>query len=178
MKNFTYPVFKPAAFLLLVSVFFFACKKSDTAVKPATGVAAVVTAQSVSFDGAAAIAFNSNTAGIVKVGNLITIGAVQDGTTNSIRIVLSNVTGTGTFSLNKDNNEGNGAIISKDFNKPSDTNLNYSTDNSGGGLTGRGSVTITKLTTTYAEGTFDISSYNNSGKNASATQGTFKGHVN
>jgi hypothetical protein len=178
MKTFAHPIFKITAFLLLIVVGFSACKKSSTDVPPSTGTAAVMSAQSISFDGAAGIAFNSNAAGIVKVGNLITIGAVQDGTTNSIRIVLSNVTGTGTFSLNKDNTQGNGAILSKDYNKQTDTNLNYSTDNSGGGLTGRGSVTITKLTATDTEGTFDISGYNASGKNAGASQGTFKGHIN
>jgi hypothetical protein len=178
MKNSIHPIIKVSAFLLFVTVSFVACKKSDPASTSAAGTAAVVTAQSLSFDGATGIAFNSNAGGIVKVGNLITIGAVQDGTSNSIRIVLSNVTGTGTFSLNKDNTQGNGAIISKDYNKPSDINLNYSTDNGGSGLTGRGSVTITKLTATDAEGTFDISGYNASGKNAAATQGTFKGHVN
>ena len=94
------------------------------------------------------------------------------------KVIRKKATSTGTFSLNKDNTQGNGAILSKDYNKITDTNLNYSTDNSGGGLTGRGSVTITKLTATDAEGTFDISGYNASGKNAGASQGTFKGHIN
>lgn len=166
--------------LLLLTVALNACKKSDqaTATATATGTAAVVKAQNFGFDGLAGTPFNSNTAGIVKVGNLLTIAAIQDGTTNSIRIVLTNVTSAGTFKLSQGNAQGNGAIISKDSNKPNDATLNYSTDNSSGTTTGGGQVVITSLTATDAEGTFSIVSYNSAGKAAFAEQGTFKGHVN
>ena len=169
---------KPIILLFLLAVCTGACTKGSNTPKPATGKSAVVTVTSFSFDGAAPTAFNSTIAGIVKVGNLITISSIQDGTTNGISLVLTNVTATGTYPLDKDNAQGNGAIITKDHSKPTDTNLNYSTDNTSGNLTGRGSVVITKLTDTEAEGTFNISAYNASGKNATASQGAFHGAIN
>jgi hypothetical protein len=168
--------FKPIILFILFS--FAACKKSDNSPTTTTGTAAVVKAQNFGFDGLAGTSFTSNAAGIVKVGNIITISAKQDGTTNSISIVLSNVTAAGTFTLNEGNAPGNGAIISKDSSKPTDTSLNYSTDNSGGGMNGGGQVVITSLTATDAEGTFYITAYNRAGKAAFAEQGTFKGHIN
>ena len=151
MKNFI----KPILLLFLLTLAFAACKK-DKKTDTKTGLNATVTASNFGFDGAGGTAFNSTTAGIVKVGPIFTVTAIQNGTTKAIEIVLNNVTATGTYSLDKDNADGNGAIITKDNTKPTDTNLNYSTDNSGGG----GQVKITKLTSTDAEGTFYITAYN------------------
>ncbi|RWY55768.1 hypothetical protein [Mucilaginibacter gilvus] len=153
------------------------CKKDGTS-NP-TGVAATVKASNFGFDGTGATTFTSTAAGMVKVGNLLTISAIKDGTTQSISIVLSNVTAPGTFSLLQDNADGNGAIISKDYTKPTDTALNYSTDNaSSTSVKGGGEVKITSLTSTTAEGTFYIVAHNAAGKDAFAEQGTFTGKLN
>ena len=169
---------KPILLLFMIALTISACKKTDSTVITATGTAAVVTGQNFGFDGAAGVAFNSNTAAIVKVGTLITISAIQDGTSNAIKIVINNVTAAGTFVLDKDNTQGNGAIITKDNNKPTDNTLNYSTDNTSGVNKGSGQVKITSLTGTDAEGTFNIVAYNSAGKAATVSQGTFKGHIN
>lgn len=178
MKNFIHQIIKVAAFCLLISAFLFSCKKIVAVATSSTGLLTVVTAQSISFDGAAGFAFNSNIGTMQKAGNTLNITAIQDGKSNFITIIIIKLTGTGTYNFDS-GNQISVAGIGKDYNKSSDTNLSYSTDNSGGGgLTGRGSVTITKLTATDAEGTFEITGYNASGKTASATHGTFKGHVN
>jgi hypothetical protein len=171
-------VIKTILFSLVLAVTFSGCKKSDT-VTANVGVAATVTASNFGFDGGTTSAFKSTTAGMVRLGNIFTITAIQDGTPVSVSIVLGNVTATGTFSLNKGNTQGNGAIISKDYSKPTDTNLNYSTDNvNATGTIGGGQVVITKLTATEAEGTFYIVAYNGAKKDAFVEQGKFTGKVN
>lgn len=162
---------------LMLAVTFSACKKNDDT--SATGTKALVTAANFGFDGGATSAFKSTAAGMVKVGNLLTITAVQDGTPVSITVILGNVTATGTYSLDKGNTQGNGAIIAKDYTKPTDTGLNYSTDNtSSTGMIGGGQVIITKLTATEAEGTFYIVAFNGAKKDALAEQGKFSGKLN
>lgn len=161
----------------VIAITFSSCKKSDSEIN--TGVSATVTAANFGFDGGATSAFKSTAAGMVKVGNILTITAVQDGTPVSITIVLNNVTATGTFSLDKGNAQGNGAIVTKDYTKPSDTNLNYSTDNTNAtGTIGGGQVVITKLTATEAEGTFYIVAFNGAKKDAFVEQGKFTGKLN
>ncbi|MEO7211581.1 hypothetical protein [Mucilaginibacter sp.] len=153
------------------------CKK-DGSNNPSGG-AATVKATNYGFDGTGGAAFSSTAAGIVKLGNILTITAVKDGTKESITIVLNNVTGTGTFDLLQDNTSGHGAIISKDYTKPADGTLNYSTDlPSSTGVKGGGEVKITSLTSTTAEGTFYIVGHNSAGKDGFAEQGTFTGKVN
>jgi hypothetical protein len=163
---------------LVIAITFSGCKKSDDA-NTATGASGSVTAANFGFDGGTTSAFKSTAAGMVKVGNLLTISAIQDGTPVSITIILGNVTATGTYSLDKGNTQGNGAIISKDHTKPSDTALNYSTDNTNAtGTIGGGQVIITKLTATEAEGTFYIVAFNSAKKDAFAEQGKFSGKLN
>jgi hypothetical protein len=154
------------------------CKK-DSSNNPSGNGAATVKAANYGFDGTGGAAFSSTAAGIVKLGNVFTITAVKDGTKESITIVLNNVTSTGTFDLLQDNTSGHGAIISKDYTKPTDGALNYSTDNpSSTGVKGGGEVKITSLTSTTAEGTFYIVGHNSAGKDGFAEQGTFTGKVN
>lgn len=164
--------------MLIATAGISSCKKDGTT-NPSGSGAATVKANNFGFDGTGAAAFSSTAAGIVKVGNILTITAVKDGTTQSITIVLNNVTGTGTFDLLQDNAQGNGAIISKDYTKPGDGTLNYSTGlASSASVKGGGEVKITSLTSTTAEGTFYIVGHNSAGKDAFAEQGTFTGKVN
>ncbi len=174
MKNFT----RSLALICLVSIAFTACKKDKNKTNTPTGQGATVTAKNFGFDGAGGSSFTASAAGIVKVGPVFTISAVRDNSTNAISIVLYNITQPGTYTLDADNSDGNGAIISKNNTTPGDLSSNYSTGNSGGGNIGGGQVVITKLTATDAEGTFYITGYNNAGKAAFAEQGAFKGHVN
>jgi hypothetical protein len=153
------------------------CKKDNS--NNTTGGASTVKAANYGFDGTGGTTFTSTAAGIVKVGNVLTITAIKDGTKESITIVLNNVTGTGTFDLLQDNTAGHGAILSKDYTKPADGALNYSTANpSGTGVKGGGEVKITTLTSTTAEGTFYLIGHNAAGKDGFAEQGTFTGKVN
>ncbi len=150
------------------------CKK-DSNTTGASGKA-TVEASLYGFDGTGGTTFKSTAAGIVQVGTLWTLTAVKDGSNESITIVLPNVTGTGTFDLLQDNANGNGAIMAKDYTKPADGALNYSTDlPATGGMKGGGEVKITALTSTSAEGTFYIVAHNSAGKDAFVENGTFKG---
>lgn len=166
-------------FICLLAVTVTACKKSpNTKTDTNTGLGAKVTASNFGFDGKGGTAFKSTTAGMLKVGPILTITAIQDGTSKAIEIVLNNVTATGTFSLDYNNTDGNGGIITKDNTKPTDAALNYSTDFSNATVKGGGQVVITKLNATEAEGTFYLTAYNGSGSAAFAEQGTFSGAVN
>ena len=170
---------KTILFSLVLAVTFSGCKKNDTTVTTNVGVGATVTANNFGFDGGTTSAFKSTTAGMVRVGNIFTITAIQDGTPVSLTIILGNATAAGTYSLNKGNTQGNGAIISKDYSKPSDTNINYSTENTNPtGTIGGGQVVITKLTATEAEGTFTIVAFNGAKKDAFVEQGKFTGKIN
>ena len=153
------------------------CKKDSTT--PKAGVAASLTADNYGFDGSGGSAFKSTQAGIVSAAGIFTISAIKDGTTQSMSIVLIGVTATGTYSLDQGNAAGHGAIITKDYTKPTDLTLNYSTDNDDGrGVKGGGQVVITKLTASEAEGTFYFTGYNSAGKAGFAEQGKFSGKIN
>jgi len=107
------------------------------------------------------------------------ISAIKDGTTQSLSIVLLGATTTGTYSLDQGNSAGNGAVITKDYTKPTDNTLSYTTDNDDGhGIKGGGKVVITKLTSTEAEGTFYFTGYNSAGKAGFTEQGKFSGKIN
>ncbi len=163
----------------LIAVTGISCKK-DNSNTPATNAGkATVKANNYGFDGGGGASFSATAAGIVQVGPIFTLSAIKDGTNQSISIVLQNVTGTGTFKLDQDNADGNGAIITKDYSKPSDGTLNYSTDlPSSSGVKGGGEVKITAYSSTHAEGTFYIVAHNSAGKDAFVEQGTFTGTVN
>ncbi|RYU89272.1 hypothetical protein EWM62_13105 [Mucilaginibacter terrigena] len=166
------------AFILtmLIAVTAVSCKKDDN-VKASTG-AVTVKASNYGFDGVNGTNFTSTKAAIVQVGNLWTLTAIRDNGNESITIVLGNVTGAGTFSLDDTNNDGNGAVLLKDYTKTADPTLNYSTAYAAtGGMTGGGEVKITKLTDTEAEGTFYIVAHTQAGKEAFVEQGTFTGKV-
>lgn len=168
------------AFILtmLIAVTAVSCKKDDANTNNNAGGAATVTAGGFGFDGAGGAAFKSTKAGIVQVGTVWTLSAIKDGSNESISIVLSNVTGTGTYKLDQGNNDGNGAILLKDYKSPTGLG-SYSTDIAAtGGMTGGGEVKITKLTGTEAEGEFYIVAHNSAGKEAFVEQGKFTGTLN
>lgn len=166
-----------ATILLAMMIAFTAmssCKKDDT--NNAASGKATVEASLYGFDSTNGAAFKSTAAGIVQAGNLWTLTAIKDGSNESITIILPNVTGTGTFKLDQGNADGNGAIMTKDYTKPSDATLNYSTDlTSANGMIGGGEVKITALTANSAEGTFYIVAHNSVGRAAFVENGTFKG---
>jgi hypothetical protein len=166
------------AFILtmLIAVTTVSCKKDD-GTNPDTnaGGAATVSASNYGFDGTAGAAFKSTKAGIVQVGNLWTLSAIKDGSNESISIVLGNVTATGTYKLDQGNNDGNGAIMLKDYKTATGVG-SYTTDlPATGGMTGGGEVKITKLTATETEGEFYIVAHNSAGKEAFVEQGKFTG---
>ncbi|WP_295793444.1 hypothetical protein [Mucilaginibacter sp.] len=153
------------------------CKKDSTT--PKAGVAASLTADNYGFDGGGGAAFKSTQAGIVVAAGTFTVSAIKDGTTQSMSIVLIGATTTGTYSLDQGNTAGNGALITKDYTKPTDNTLSYSTDNDDlHGVKGGGKVVITKFTSTEAEGTFYFTGYNSAGKAGFAEQGKFSGKIN
>jgi hypothetical protein len=163
---------------MLIAVTGISCKKDDANNNNNAGGSATVTASGFGFDGTGAAAFKSTKAGIVQVGTVWTLSAIKDGSNESISLVLSNVTGTGTFSLAQDNNEGNGAILLKDYKSPTGIG-SYTTDlPATGGTKGGGEVKITKLTSTEAEGSFYVVAHNSAGKDAFVEQGKFTGTLN
>jgi hypothetical protein len=173
MKTITYSI----VLLALVISGLTSCKKDSTT--PKAGVAASVTADNYGFDGSGGAAFKSTQAGIVVAAGTFTVSAIKDGTTQSMSIVLIGATTTGTYSLDQGNTAGNGALITKDYTKPTDNTLSYSTDNDDlHGVKGGGKVVITKLTSTEAEGTFYFTGYNSAGKAGFAEQGKFSGKIN
>ena len=137
----------PFALLAIISSY----KKNSNPVRSASAGAGAMSATSKSFDCSTNVSFNSNTAYSVKLNTLITIRAAQVGIFNSISIDLIDVPWIGTISLNKDSNQRNGTIECKDYNKPSDTAINYCTYNSKGVLTGGGSVVVTKAIDNQAD---------------------------
>ncbi|OOQ60708.1 hypothetical protein [Mucilaginibacter pedocola] len=164
--------------LIVATTGFSSCKKDSNGNTSGKG-AATVKASLYGFDGTSGTTFSSTAAGIVKVGNMLTITAIKEGSKESITIVLQNVTGTGTFGLLQDNSAGHGAILSKDYTQPADGTLNYSTSlPSPTGVKGGGEVKITTLTSTTAEGTFYIVGHNSAGKDGFVENGTFSGKVN
>jgi len=163
--------------LALIVTGITSCKKDSTT--PKAGVAASVTADNYGFDGSGGAAFKSTQAGIVSAAGVFTVTAIKDGTTQSMTIVLIGATAAGTYSLDQGNTAGNGAVITKDYTKPTDNTLSYTTDNDDlHGVKGGGKVVITKLTSTEAEGTFYFTGYNSADKAGFAEQGKFSGKIN
>jgi ribosomal protein L33 len=168
------------AFILtmLIAVTAVSCKKDDSNKDGNVAGAATVSASNYGFDGTAGASFKSTKAGIVQVGGLWTLSAIKDGSNESISIVLGNVTSTGTYKLDQGNNDGNGAIMLKDYKTATGVG-SYTTDlPATGGMTGGGEVKITKLTATETEGEFYIVAHNSAGKEAFVEQGKFTGKLN
>ncbi|RCH55523.1 hypothetical protein DJ568_06420 [Mucilaginibacter hurinus] len=159
--------------VLIVAVSATSCKK-DKDTKTSNGQFATVTAKRFAFGSGAVAEFKSTAAVVAKAGPIFTMTAVRDGLKESITIALYGATGTGTYSLNKDNSTGNGAVMYKDFQNTTNKKLIYTTGekNSGGGQ-----VKITKLTDTEIEGTFFIVAHNEDGEEAFVEQGEFSGKI-
>lgn len=160
-----------------------ACKKTtnnDTGNVTGSGTA-TVSANNYGFDGGNSGKFSSTKAGIIQtsVGGItsFSISAIKDGSNESITIiVLKKITGTGRISFSPSDNNG-GITISKDYTKPGDPALNYSTDQGTGSKSGGGEINITSLNGNQVEGTFYATAYNANGSVAFAEQGSFKGTI-
>lgn len=171
--------------LTLMMFVLASCKKDNNTNTPATGGAtggsATVTAGNYGFDGAAGLGkFSSTKAGILQVtaGGLTTFSvvAIKDGSNESVSIVLLQKAAVGKVAIGSSLSNG-GIIISKDYTKPADLTLNYSTDRDGTNTRGGGEVNITKVDGNAVEGTFYAVAYNSAGKEAFVEQGTFKGTI-
>lgn len=161
------------------------CKKDNnnttTPGGGSTGGSATVTAGNYGFDGAAGLGkFSATKAGITQVaaGGITTfsIVAVKDGSNESISIIVLQKAAVGKIALGSGLSNG-GIIISKDYTKPADLTLNYSTDRDGANMKGGGEINITKVDGNAVEGTFYAVAYNSTGKEAFIEQGSFKGTV-
>ena len=169
--------------MMLIAVLS-ACKKDKTDPDNATGGNATVTASNYGFDNGSSGKFSSTTAGIAQTNlpavagidpSTFSITAIKDGTKESLSIIVfKKVTATGVIKFGAKLNGNGGATLTKDYTKPSDKELNYSTDNATGG----GELNITKIDGKNVEGTFYFVAFNSTGKQAFAEQGTFKGVIN
>ena len=173
-------------YVVMIAMFTLAvsCKKDD-GTSTGTGTGAEVTCR-YGFDGTSGTDFKSTKAGIIQttVGGITTfaISAIRDGGNESITItLLKKVTAVGKIQFGPSLTNG-GIVISKDYTKPADISLNYSSDLKGPGNTNAmiagGEVVITKLDGNYVEGTFSVLCYNGNAKEAFAEQGKFKGNIN
>ncbi|MBC7399159.1 MAG: hypothetical protein H7289_04375 [Mucilaginibacter sp.] len=159
-----------------------ACKKdSTTSTTTTTGASATVTASGYGFDGANSGKFNSTKAGITQttVAGLttFTISAIIDGGNTSIGIVvLQKITTTGKITFSPTLSNG-GITISKDYTKPADRTVNYTTDQNSTTVKGGGEINITKISGNSVEGTFYAVAHNSTGAEAYIEQGTFTGTI-
>jgi hypothetical protein len=160
-----------------------ACKKNTTEPAATTGGgSATVTAGNYGFDGSATLGkFSSTKAGITQTTvngvTTFTVSAIKDGSNESITIVLlQKITATGKIALTYNGGIG-GIVLSKDYTKPSDLTLNYSTERSSTTNKGGGEINVTKLDGNTIEGTFYAIAYNNAGKEAFIEQGSFSGKI-
>ncbi|MEO6583774.1 MAG: hypothetical protein ABIO05_05590 [Ferruginibacter sp.] len=165
---------------LLLSVI--SCSK-DNAPAPPTGIGgAAIVNGNYGFDGNRLTQFACTKAGIVQTNvagiSSFNISAIRDGGNESITIIaFKNITGPTTVDFSAALSNG-GIMISKDYSKPGDQALNYSTDNNGsGGTKGGGQMKVTAFDGTNIEGTFYAVAYNGTGSIAAVEQGTFKGKV-
>lgn len=169
--------------MMLIAVLS-ACKKDKTDPDNAAGGNATVTASNYGFDNGSSGKFSSTTAGIVQTNlpavvgidpSTFSITAIKDGTKESLNIIVfKKVTATGVIKFGAKLSGNGGATLTKDYTKPTDKEINYSTDNATGG----GELNITKIEGKNVEGTFYFVAFNSTGKQAFAEQGTFKGVIN
>lgn len=176
MKKLTFGV------LILILSVATACKKNNNDEPTATGGAATVTAGNYGFDGSASLGkFSSTKAGITQttVNGLTTfaISAIKDGSNESISIVLlQKITAVGKITFTYNGGTG-GIVLSKDYTKPADLTLNYSTERFSATGKGGGEINITKLDGNTVEGTFYAVAYNSLGKESFIEQGSFSGKI-
>ena len=166
---------------LVLLIAFTSCKKEEETEIAATGGNATVTAGLYGFDGNNAGKFSSTKAGITQVTaagiTTFSITAIKDNSNESITIILlKKITATGKISFGSA--LANGAmVISKDYTKPADLSLNYSSDRNSRLMTGGGEVNITKLDGDKVEGTFYGICFNNAEKESFVEQGSFSGSI-
>ena len=169
-----------SALVLLIA--FTSCKKDEETEISATGGNATVTAGLYGFDGNNAGKFSSTKAGITQVTaagiTTFSITAIKDNSNESITIILlKKITATGKISFGSA--LANGAmVISKDYTKPADLSLNYSSDRNSRLMTGGGEVNITKLDGDKVEGHFMASVSTMQKKNLSLNKGLFQAASN
>jgi hypothetical protein len=167
--------------LLMLVAIISSCKKNDSTDTATTSGSATVSVSNYGFDGGTSGKFSSTKAGITQVtaGGIttFTISAIKDGSNESISIVvLQKITTTGRIALPYNGGIG-GIIISKDYTKPADVAINYSTEKYSPNVKGGGEIVITKLDGNKVEGTFSGTAVNGSGAVAFVEQGTFAGTI-
>ncbi|MES2455528.1 MAG: hypothetical protein V4594_08310 [Bacteroidota bacterium] len=166
---------------LLLLTAFSSCKKDAKEPEVSLAAGATVTAGLYGFDGGTSGKFSSTKAGITQVTaagiTTFSISAIKDGSNESFTlIILKKITTTGKISFGSALSNG-GMIISKDYTKPADQALNYSSDRNSRLMQGGGEINVTKLDGNEIEGTFTAICFNNAEKEAFAEQGTFKGTI-
>ncbi|MHA4896767.1 hypothetical protein ACXZ1K_18605 [Pedobacter sp. PWIIR3] len=166
---------------LVMLIAFASCKKDETTAALTASGSATVTAERFGFDGATIGKFSSTKAGITQVTaagvTTFSVTAIKDGGTESITIIiLKKITSTGKISFGSALSNG-GMIISKDYTKPADLSLNYSSDRNSKLMTGGGEINITKLDGDKVEGTFTGICFNNAEKESYVEQGSFSGTI-
>lgn len=133
---------------MLVLLITTACKKTQSDEPVTAGGNTTLTAGNYGFDGNAGLGkFSSTKAGITQTTvngiSTFTISAIKDGSNESISIVLlQKVIATGKITLTYNGGLG-GIVLSKDYTKPSDLTLNYSTERYSSTGKGGGEVNIT-----------------------------------
>lgn len=167
--------------LIILATGFLSCKKEKSDNADSGNGSATVTATNYGFDGGSSGKFSSTKAGIIQTTvagqSTFAITAIKDGSNESMTItVLKKVASTGKITFGPSQNNG-GIVLSKDYTKPGDGLLNYSTDNSGSGIVGGGEINVTALNGNAVEGTFYAVAFNSRGDKAFAEQGTFKGTI-
>lgn len=167
--------------IFLFTILIYSCKKDDKKDTDTTAGNATVTMDNYGFDGGSSGKFSSTKAGITQVTasgiTTFTVTAIKDDSNESISIiVLQKITATGKINFGPSLNNG-GFILSKDYTKPGDLALNYSSDRNSKRMQGGGELNITKLDGNNIEGTFSAVCFNNAEKEAFAEQGSFKGTI-
>lgn len=168
--------------LVLAMLIITACKKNKSDQPETTSGNATLTAGNYGFDGTASLGkFSSTKVGITQITvnglTTFTLSAIKDGSNESISIVLlQKITATGKITLTYNGATG-GIVLSKDYTKPGDLSLNYSTERFSTTGKGGGEINITKLDGNTIEGTFYAIAYNNTGKESFVEQGAFSGKI-
>jgi hypothetical protein len=173
---------KKLTFSLLILIAISSCKKNEADATATTAAgAATVTASNYGFDGGSSGKFSATKAGItqITVGGVttFTISAIKDGSNEAITLILlKKVTTTGKTQFSVALNNG-GITLSKDYTKPADQTLNYTTDRGTSTARGGGEINVTKLDGNTIEGTFTAVAYNSAGKESFVEQGAFSGTI-
>lgn len=111
----------------------------------------------------------SSSMGLVAIHNGTTFTANgSDNSGRQLQVIVTNVTGTGTYAITNAITETSSARWTAGLNPTADMYLTTAG-------TGSGTVTITKLDGTDTEGTFSFTAANLSGGSVSVTEGEFSG---